>query len=106
MKPEELTVAFVEDGKEKVRELDKRVLAHSSSWATVVYLFCEIDADSGEPKPPKLGLRRYKKRGGRFVLDKHFVLASGAQARGLAEAIEAWFPAGAPHAAGDEADDD
>lgn len=103
MKAEELTVAFSEGGAEKVRELHKRVLSSSSTWATLAFLFAEIDADTGEPKPPKLGLRRYKRRSGRWVVDKHFVLSSAAQARGLAEAIAQWFP---PDAATGQADDD
>ena len=108
MKPEELTVAFSEDGHEKVRELGKLVLSSSSTWATLAFLFQEIDPASGEPRAPKLGLRRFKKRGGRWVLDKHFVLSSGRQARALAGAIAAWFPAGADSGSSSEgaAEDD
>lgn len=86
MKADELTVAFSEDGKEKVRELGKVVLAESPSWVTIAFLFEE----PGGPK--KVALRRYKKRGGRFVVDKHFVLNTDRQAHELAKAIAVWFP--------------
>ena len=87
----DLTVAFTENGHEKVRELDKVVLSSSSSWVTIAFLFAEIDADSGAAKAPKVSLRRYKKRAGRYVLDKHFVLSSGAQATTLGSALGRWF---------------
>jgi hypothetical protein len=84
-----LSVSFVEDGIEKVRELDKRVLAHGGGWATIAFLFEEKDGDAW--KPPKIALRRYRKRGGGWVVDSRFVVSSGEQARALHDAIGAWF---------------
>jgi hypothetical protein len=91
MKVEELTVAFSEDGKEKVRELAKVVLSQATSWATIAFLFQEIDTATGEWRAPKVSLRRYRKRAGRYVVDKHFTLSSGRQARALKDALESWL---------------
>jgi hypothetical protein len=96
MKVEELTVAFTENGKEKVRELAKRVLAQSTSWATLAFLFQEADAATGEWKPQKLSLRRYRKKAGRYVVDKHFTLSSERQVHELKQALAAWFTAPVP----------
>lgn len=104
MDPTELTVAFVENGREKVRELDKVVLSSSSSWVTLAFLFQEIDVETGEPKSKKVSLRRYKKRAGRFVLDKHFVLSSGAQAAALLSGLGRWFEGA--HAATEDVEDE
>jgi hypothetical protein len=103
---DQLTVAFVENGTEKVRELDKMVLSQSTSWATLAFLFQELDAATGTWKPQKVGLRRYKKRGGRFVVDKHFVVSSDRQAHALLDALSRWFPDAPPATSADADDDD
>ena len=104
MKPEDLTVTFVEDGKDKVREIDKIILSSSASWVTIAFLFSEADAEGGW-RPHKVGLRRYRKRGGRFVVDKHFVLSSARQAHELQRALARWF-VDAPAATSEAIDDD
>ena len=88
---EALTVQFVEAGVVVVEELGKVVLAHSSAWATVVYLSRERKKGTDTFGPPRVMLRRYKKRGGRFITDKHFTLTTAAQAEGLVGAIAGWF---------------
>lgn len=103
----DLTVRFEEDGVLKVEELDKQVLASSPMWATVAFLSRERDPATGEMRAPRVSLRRYKKRGGRFVVDKHFTLTTGAQARALVDVLRGWFDVGGlgdGHA--DDVDDD
>lgn len=89
-----LTVRFEEDGQLHVDELDKAVLAQSSTWATVAFLARERDPATGSFSPPRVSLRRYKRRGGRFVVDKHFTLTNAAQAHALMVALAGWFPHG------------
>jgi hypothetical protein len=102
-----LTVRFEEGGQIQVDELGKAVLAHSPTWATIAFLARERDPATGAFSSPRVSLRRYKRRGGRFVVDKHFTLTNGAQALALMTAIERWFPIGAAEAlAGDEAEAD
>jgi hypothetical protein len=91
VKPEELTVAFEENGEPKVKELDKVVLSASTSWCTVAFLFQERDVESGGWRAPKVSLRRYRKRGKGWIVDKHVVLTGAKQARGLALALTNWF---------------
>ncbi len=88
---EELTVSWVdEDGTEMVRELDKQVLSEGSGWATVAYLFSEIDPD-GEVKPPKINLRRYRKRAGAWNVHNKLVLTNHEQMANLYEALGRWL---------------
>lgn len=91
MKVEDLTVTFEEDGVLKVRELDRAVLSSSSTWATVAHLFEERDPEGGF-RGPKVSLRRYRKRGKGFVVDKHLTLSSARQAHALCVALAKWFP--------------
>ena len=103
MKVEELTVTF----EDKVRELDKLVLSSSTSWATVAYLFQERDPDvEGGWRAPKLQVRRYRKRGKGWLVDKHVTISSAAQAVKLAQAITKWFPADATHSDAAVVDDE
>jgi hypothetical protein len=89
-----LTVRFEEDGQLQVEELAKVVLGVSSTWATVAFLARERDRVSGAFRAPRVSLRRYKKRGGRFVVDKHFTLTNAGQARALQAALAGWFAEG------------
>lgn len=103
MKVEELTVTF----EDKVRELDKVVLSTSTSWATIAYLFQERDPEvEGGWRAAKLQVRRYRKRGKSWIVDKHVTFGSGTQARKLADAIAKWFPATTETADDAPTDDD
>lgn len=102
----ELTVRYEEDGVVVVEELAKAVLTTSATWTTVAYLSRERDKVSGAFAAPRVSLRRYKKRGGRFITDKHFTLTTRTQVMALQEALAAWFAADghAAHAADDDDD--
>jgi hypothetical protein len=86
-----LTVRFEEGGQLQVEELARAVLSVSPAWATIAFLARERDAASGAFGAPRVSLRRYKKRGGRFVVDKHFTLTTATQAEGLRQALTTWF---------------
>jgi hypothetical protein len=90
MKVDELTVRFEEDGVLKVRELDKRVLSQGT-WATVAFLSQELDLQTQQWRAPRVTVRRYRKRGQGYVVDKHITLTSPAQATALADTILSWF---------------
>ena len=90
----ELTVNWTEDGVLKVRELDRAVLATSTSWATLAFLFQEHDAASGSYRAPKVSIRRYRRRAGRNVVDKHLTLSTEKQATELMDCIGKWFASG------------
>lgn len=100
-----LTVRFEENGVVLVEELQRTVLSSSPTWATLAFLARERDVATGEFRAPRVSLRRYKRRAGRFVVDKHFTLTTRAQATALASAIAGWFPEG-DAAVGDDNDDD
>lgn len=94
---DELTVNWAENGALRVRELDKVVLSTSTSWATVAFLFQEADPDpdaAGAWRAPKVSIRRYRKRGGKFQVDKHLTLSTEKQAVDFAGAVTSWFAEG------------
>lgn len=101
-----LTVRFEEDGVLQVEELARAVLGVSPTWATVAFLARERDRASGAFRAPRVSLRRYKKRGGRFIVDKHFTLTHAGQARALQAALAGWFADDGPGAAAGADHDD
>jgi hypothetical protein len=89
-----LTVRFEEGGVLQVDELDRVVVAVSPMWATIAFLARERDRATGVWRAPRVQLRRYKRRGGRFVVEKHFTLTGRTQADAVAAALQGWFAAG------------
>lgn len=100
----DLTVRFEENGVVQVEELARVVLASSPAWATVAFLARERERESGALHAPRVSLRRYKKRGGRFVVDKHFTLTNRSQADALVGALTSWFAEGGPGRVADSGD--
>lgn len=98
---DDLTVRFEEGGVVQVEELAKVVLASSPAWATLAFLARERDRETGALRAPRVSLRRYKKRGGRFVVDKHFTLTNRAQALALQAQLLDWFKDGGVGDVGD-----
>ncbi len=102
----DLTVRFEENGVVQVEEIAKVVLSSSPTWATVAFLARDRDPVSGALRAPRVSLRRYKKRGGRFVVDKHFTLTNRGQADALVQALGSWFAEGGPGRVDAPASDD
>lgn len=102
MNLDDLTVTFEDNGVVRVRQLDRVVLSSSSAWATIAFLFEERGAD-GALHGPRVSLRRYRKRGKSWIVEKHLTISSGRQAHLLAQTLARWFPS-APSDA--ESDDD
>ncbi|MFH1060950.1 MAG: hypothetical protein V1797_19985 [Pseudomonadota bacterium] len=62
---DDLSIEYEEDGELVVEQLDKLVL-NRGAWTTVLFLYRERDAKTGEFGPAKAGLRRYQKSKGEF----------------------------------------
>lgn len=86
---DELTISYVEDGVELVKELDKEVLTRGA-WATVIFRYQERNKNTGEYGPDKYSIRRYQKREGQYMQKSKFNISSAAQARQLVEILTRW----------------
>ena len=89
---EEPTIHYEEDGKVLRKELDKEILSRGS-WATIMFLYQDLDRKSGEFGPPKISIRRYQKRQGIYQPRSKFEISSANQARAIGAKIADWFPA-------------
>lgn len=89
-KIEDLTVTYVEDGIETVKELDKVVLS-KGSWTTILFRYREWDRAKEVYSPDRYTIRRYQKRNGEYRQQSKFNISSRAQAQGLIAALQRWL---------------
>ncbi|MES2504536.1 MAG: hypothetical protein V4534_06625 [Myxococcota bacterium] len=86
-----LTVNWEEEGELKVKELKKHVLS-KGAWATLMFLYQEMDPKTKEYKEPKISIRRYKKRAEQYIPQSKFNISSEAQGKEIARIIHEWYP--------------
>ncbi|MGB5259785.1 MAG: hypothetical protein WBO34_04595 [Gammaproteobacteria bacterium] len=87
---EELTVTYVEDGIETVKELDKQVLT-KGAWSTIIFRYQDWNRAKGEYGPDKYTIRRYQKRGGEYQQKSKFNISSKDQAEKIITALQGWI---------------
>ena len=87
--PDELSVTFVEDGIDIVKELDKKILS-KGAWTTIIYRFQDWNRSKEEYSKDKYTIRRYQKRNGEYQQKSKFNISSADQAKQLIEALTEW----------------
>jgi len=88
---EELTYDYEDEGVLVRKQLDKIVLT-KGSWATLMFLYQELDKASGNFRAPKISIVRYKKWQGSYRKQSSFNVSSEKQARQITEVFEQWYP--------------
>jgi hypothetical protein len=108
---EELTYDYEDEGTLVRKELDRAVLS-KGSWATIMFLFQELDRAKGKFRAPKMAIVRFKKSKGSYRKQSSFNISNEKQARQIAGVFEQWYPkmaaamAAAADADGEPGDDD
>jgi hypothetical protein len=87
---EELTYNYEDEGVLVRKELDKTVLT-KGSWATLMFLYQELDKASGKFRAPKIAIVRFKKFKGSYRKQSSFNVSSEKQARQIVEVFEKWY---------------
>jgi hypothetical protein len=106
---EEVSYNYEDEGKLVRKEMKKEVLT-KGAWATVMFLYQELDRKTEQWGPPKVSIVRFKKSGGVYRKQSSFNISSEKQARQIVEVIEKWYvdvgpqAGGAASAEGDHAD--
>jgi hypothetical protein len=88
---EELTYDYEDEGTLVRKEIDRAVLT-KGSWATVMFLFQELDRAKGKFRPPKMAIVRFKKSKGSYRKQSSFNISNEKQARQIVEVFESWYP--------------
>jgi hypothetical protein len=87
---DELTVTYMEDGIETVKQLDKKILT-KGAWSTVIYRYQDWNRAKEEYGPDKYTIRRYQKRNGEYQQKSKFNISSKDQAEKIIEALQGWI---------------
>jgi len=90
---DDLTIAFYQDDRNVIKELEKIVLTRGN-WTTIMYKFQELNKKTDEYEAPKVSIRRYQKRGGVYKQQSKFNISSAKQGREMAKILVNWFPEG------------
>jgi hypothetical protein len=88
---EELTYDYEDEGVLVRKQLEKVVLT-KGSWATLMFLYQELDKASGTFRAPKIAIVRFKKFKGAYRKQSSFNVSSEKQARQITEVFEQWYP--------------
>ena len=102
---EELTYDYEDQGVLVRKQLEKQVLT-KGTWATVMFLYQELDKAKGTFRAPKIAIVRFKKFKGSYRKQSSFNVSSEKQARQIVEVFESWYPKMQATDAGDGTDDD
>src|SRR5262245_19727321 len=98
---EELTYDYEDEGVLVRKQIDRAILT-KGGWATVMFLFQELDRAKDKFRPPKMAIVRFKKSKGSYRKQSSFNISSEKQARQITEVFERWYP----KMAADGGDDD
>jgi hypothetical protein len=88
---EELTYNYEDEGVLVRKELEKVVLT-KGSWATIMFLYQELDKAAGTFRAPKIAIVRFKKWKGSYRKQSSFNVSSEKQARQITDVFEKWYP--------------
>ena len=88
---DELSIEYVEDEKIIVKQEDKAVLT-KGTWATIMYLYREMDKKTEAYGAQKVSIRRYQKRNGVYRQQSKFNISSEKQAKEMIKMLHNWFP--------------
>ncbi len=88
---DELTYNYEDEGVLVRKELDKVVLT-KGSWATVMFLYQELDKKSGQFRAPKIAIVRFKKWKGSYRKQSSFNVSNEKQAHQITDVFEGWYP--------------
>jgi hypothetical protein len=95
---EEVSYNYEDEGKLVRKEMKKEVLT-KGAWATVMFLYQELDRKTEAWGPPKVSIVRFKKSGGVYRKQSSFNISSEKQARQIVDVIERWYGEGGGGAA-------
>ncbi|MGH8475135.1 MAG: hypothetical protein ACRER2_05080 [Methylococcales bacterium] len=87
---EELTVEYIDNGIQTVKELDKQILS-KGAWTTIIFRYQDWDRSKNQFGPDKFTIRRYQKRNGEYQQKSKFNISSTDQAVKLIEALKKWI---------------
>lgn len=92
MDSDELTieVSDTETGELVLKQLDKEVLT-KGAWQSMMFLYQDRDAKTGEFGEPEVSLRRYQKVQGAYKARSKFNISGKSQAEAIIATLKKWY---------------
>jgi hypothetical protein len=88
---EDLTFNYTnEDGQLVRKQLDKEILS-KGAWATIMYLYQDMDRRNNTYRVPKVSIVRYRKSNGVYRKQSSFNISSEKQGRHIVRVLENWY---------------
>lgn len=88
---EDLTFNYTnEDGQLVRKQLDKEILS-KGAWATIMYLYQDLDRRNNTYRVPKVSIVRYRKSNGVYRKQSSFNISSEKQGRHIVRVLENWY---------------
>jgi hypothetical protein len=87
---DEVSYNYEDEGKLVRREVKKEILTRGS-WATVMFLYEELDRKTETWGDPKVAIVRFKKTGGQYRKQSSFNISSRKQAQQIMEVMQRWY---------------
>src|SRR6476646_860429 len=87
---EEVSYNYEDEGKLVRKEIKKEILTRGA-WATVMFLYQELDRKTEAWGASKVSIVRFKKTGGMYRKQSSFNISSEKQARQIIEVMEKWY---------------
>ncbi len=87
---DEVSYNYEDEGKLVRKELKKEILTRGA-WATVMFMYHELDRKTEQWGAPKVSIVRFKKSGGTYRKQSSFNVSSEKQARQIIDIIQKWY---------------
>ncbi len=87
---DEVSYDWEDEGKLVRRQIKKEVLTRGA-WATVMFLYEDLDRKTEKFGEPKIAIVRFKKSGGQYRRQSSFNISSRKQAEAMIAVIERWY---------------
>ena len=87
---DEITIAYVDQGVETIKELDKVVLT-KGAWTTIMFKYQDWDNAKSDYGPVKYTIRRYQKRNNQYWQKSKFNISSADQAQKIIDVLNEWL---------------
>jgi len=88
---EGITFNYEKDGVQLRKQIEKRILSSTGTWATLMVRHQDLDRTSGEFKDPRVTLARFKKTGGVWKKQNSFNINTREQASSIVQNIISMF---------------
>lgn len=86
---DDLTIQYEEEGQIVVKQIKKHVLT-KGAWATLMFLYQDLDRKTGEYGKEKISIRRYRKMQDKYRQQSKFNISSPEQAKAICATIQEW----------------